>query len=316
MTPAKSDTPLQILISAPDDAVAQFQPAIAKALTAAGVTSYIAPDLAPENVDYIVFAPNGMIADFTPFTRARAALSLWAGVDKVLDNPTLTLPLARMVDPGQREGMIEYVTAHVLRHHIEMDRYIMTSQGWDQIAPPLARDRKVTVLGVGELGGACASALGALNFNTHGWSRRPRTVPGVTTHTGDAGLDDALSGADIVVCLLPTTPQTENVLNATTLALLAPGAVVINPGRGSLIDDAALIAALDSGALGHATLDTFRVEPLPEDHAFRAHPKVTVSPHVASLVRTDTSAAVIAKNILRGEAGEPFQHLVNRQAGY
>lgn len=316
MTSPKPDAPAQILISAPKDVVAQFQPAIAKALACAGVPAHIAPDLAPETVDYIIFAPNGMIADFTPFARARAALSLWAGVDKVLDNPTLTLPLARMVDPGQREGMIEYVTAHVLRHHVGMDRYITSSQGWDQVAPPLARDRKVAVLGLGELGGACASALATLNFNTHGWSRRPRTLPGVTTHSGGDGLNDALTGADIVVCLLPTTPQTENVLNAATLALLAPGSVVINPGRGSLIDDTALIAALDSGALGHATLDTFRVEPLPEDHAFRAHPKVTVSPHVASLVREETSAAVIAENIRRGEAGEPFLHLVNRQAGY
>ncbi|MBU2959909.1 glyoxylate/hydroxypyruvate reductase A [Citreicella sp. C3M06] len=305
-----------MLISAPDDAVAQFQPAIAKALDAAGVQAHVAPDLPPEEVDYIVFSPNGLISDFTPFTRARAALSLWAGVDKVLHNPTLTLPLARMVDPGQREGMIEYVTAHVLRHHIGMDRYITASQGWQQVAPPLARDRKVTVLGLGELGGACANALAALKFDTHGWSRRPRTLPGITAHSGDAGLCDALSGADIVVCLLPTTPQTENVLNAATLALLAPGAVVINPGRGSLIDDSALIAALDSGALGHATLDTFRIEPLPEDHPFRAHPKVTVSPHVASLVRVETSAAVIADNIRRGEAGAPFVHLVNRQAGY
>lgn len=141
-------------------------------------------------------------------------------------------------------------------------------------------------------------------------------MAGVKSHAGATGLPETLEGAEIVVCLLPTTSQTENVLNAQTLELLAPGAVVVNPGRGALIDDAALIAALNRGALGHATLDTFRVEPLPDDHPFRAHPKITVSPHVASLVRVQTSAGVIAENIRRGEAGEPFLHLVNRQDGY
>ncbi|PJE27019.1 glyoxylate/hydroxypyruvate reductase A [Pseudooceanicola antarcticus] len=307
---------VNVLFSAPKATYEEFHPAICAALQAAGVPARVAGDLAPEEVDYIVFTPNDLISDFSVFPRARAALSIWAGVDKVLHNPTLTMPLARMVDPGQREGMVEFVTAHVLRHHIGMDRHILSSSGWDQVAPKLARHRKVTMLGLGELGGACAQALSALNFYVHGWSRRPRALEGITCHAGPDGLEAALAGAEIIICLLPTTPETENVLNAHTLSLPAAGAVVINPGRGALIDDAALIAALDSGALGHATLDTFRVEPLPEDHPFRAHPKVTVSPHVASLVRVDTSAAVIAENIRRGEAGEAFLHLVNRQAGY
>lgn len=307
---------VNVLFSAPKATYEEFHPAICAALQAVGVPARVAGDLAPDEVDYIVFTPNDLISDFSVFPRARAALSIWAGVDKVLHNPTLTMPLARMVDPGQREGMVEFVTAHVLRHHIGMDRHILSSSGWDQVAPKLARHRKVTMLGLGELGGACAQALSALNFDVHGWSRRPRALEGVTCHAGPDGLEVALAGAEIIICLLPTTPETENVLNARTLSLPAAGAVVINPGRGALIDDAALIAALDSGALGHATLDTFRVEPLPEDHPFRAHPKITVSPHVASLVRVETSAAVIAENIRRGEAGEAFLHLVNRQAGY
>ena len=307
---------VDVLFSAPQDVYDEFHPAIMAALKSVGVPARISPELAPEDVDYIVFTPNDLIRDFSGFTRARAALSIWAGVDKVLGNPTLTLPLARMVDPGQREGMVEFVTAHVLRHHIGMDRYILSSTGWDQTAPKLARHRKVTVLGLGELGGACAQMLSALNFDVHGWSRRARELDGMTCHNGAEGLTRALSDAEIVICLLPTTPQTENVLNAQTLSLLEPGAVVINPGRGALIDDAALITALDAGTLGHATLDTFRIEPLAEDHPFRAHPKITISPHIASLVRVDSSAGVIAENIRRGEAGEPFLHLVSRQEGY
>ena len=116
--------------------------------------------------------------------------------------------------------------------------------------------------------------------------------------------------------LLPDTPATENALNAEALALLAPGAFIINPGRGPLIDDAALLAALDSGQVGHATLDVFRTEPLPQDHPFWSHPKVTVTPHIASTTRPETAAEVIIAQIKRGEAGEPFHHEVNRDAGY
>jgi glyoxylate/hydroxypyruvate reductase A len=119
-----------------------------------------------------------------------------------------------------------------------------------------------------------------------------------------------------VVLLLPNTPETENVMDARTLALLAPGAVLINPGRGTLIDDGALLAALDSGPIGHATLDVFRQEPLPPEHPFWAHPKVTVTPHIASETRPETAAEVIAENVRRGEAGEPFLHLVDRDRGY
>lgn len=138
----------------------------------------------------------------------------------------------------------------------------------------------------------------------------------MTTHHGHEGLRAALSGADIVVTLLPRTPETENILNAETLGWLAKGAVVLNPGRGPLIDDTALLAALDSGQVGHATLDVFRVEPLPGDHPFWAHPRVTVTPHIAADTRPETAARVLAENVRRGEAGLPFLHLVDRLRGY
>jgi glyoxylate/hydroxypyruvate reductase A len=156
----------------------------------------------------------------------------------------------------------------------------------------------------------------ALNFSVEGWSRNPKSLPGLTTHHGRDGLRAALQGADFVVTLLPRTPETENTLNAETLGWAKPGAVVLNPGRGALIDDDALLAALATGQIGHATLDVFRVEPLPKDHAFWAHPNITVTPHIAADTRPHTSAAVIAENIRRGEAGEPFVNLVDRQRGY
>ena len=125
----------------------------------------------------------------------------------------------------------------------------------------------------------------------------------------------ALDGAEIVVLLLPLTDATANLMNAERLSRMAPGSVLINPGRGPLIDDKAMIEALDAGHPAHATLDVFRTEPLPPDHPFWAHPKVTVTPHIASATRPASAARVVAENIRRGEAGEPFLHLVDRSPG-
>ena len=278
----------------------------------------IACDLPTEEVDYIVYAPGSEVQDFTPFTRLKAVLNLWAGVENVTGNATLKVPLARMVDTeGLTQGMVEYVTGHVLRHHLGMDRFINCPlEGWGQEAPPLSADRPVTILGLGTLGSACAAAIAALGFPVTGWSRTPRDVPGITCLHGADGLETALRSAEILVLLLPHTPNTRNLMDAEAIAKLPKGAAIVNPGRGQLIDDDALLAALDSGQLSHATLDVFRTEPLPEDHPFRSHPKVTPTPHIAAFTRAETAARVIAGNVRRGEAGEPFEHLVDRDAGY
>ncbi|PWE32126.1 glyoxylate/hydroxypyruvate reductase A [Maritimibacter sp. 55A14] len=271
----------------------------------------------PAEVDYMIFAPGGPLTDFTPFTGLKAVLNLWAGVEDIVDNETLRVPLARMVDEGLTEGMVEWVTGHVLRHHLGMDAQICRQDGvWRHNVPPLARDRAVGILGLGALGQACAAALAALNFRVGGWSRSPKAFDGITSHHGEDGLAELLADSDILVLLLPLTPQTENLLDAQRLALMPEGAVLINPGRGQLIDDDALLAALDRGHLGHATLDVFREEPLPAAHPFWAHPRVTVTPHIASETRPMSAARLIAENIRRGEAGEPFLHLVDRARGY
>lgn len=272
----------------------------------------------PETVDYVVYAPGGGLVDFAPFTRLKAVLSLWAGVERIVGNPTIRAPLCRMVDPGLRAGMVEWVCGHVLRHHLGTDAHVLGQDGvWRHgTIPPLARERRVGVLGLGELGGACAAALAGLGFDVAGWSRRALSDAPVSAHAGEAGLALLLGRSEILVLLLPATPATDNLLDARRLALLPPGAVVINPGRGSLIDDAALLAALDAGRLGHATLDVFRTEPLPPDHAFWAHPRVTVTPHIAADTRPATAAEAVAENVRRGEAGLPFLHQVDRARGY
>ena len=308
---------IKVLFAATPARWESYRAPLEQAFTDAGLEVELAIDLAPETVDYIVYAPNSDVQDFRPFTRLKAVLNIWAGVEAVVGNETLTVPLCRMVDHGLRQGMTEWVAGHVLRHHLGMDAHIVNpDHAWTPIAPPLAEDRRVTILGLGELGRACAEALAALGFDVTGWSRTARDVPGIRCVHGPGGLDSALTGADMVVLLLPKTPETDNTLNARTLGLLAPGAVVINPGRGPLIDDDALLAALDSGQVGHATLDVFRVEPLPADHPFWSHPRVTVTPHVASETRPKTAAQVIADNIRRAEAGAPLRFVVDRARGY
>lgn len=295
----------------------EYRPALQAALARLDPSARLVQDADPASVDYIIYAPASPLQDFTPFVRCKAVLNLWAGVERIVGNPTLTQPLCRMVDPALTESMVEWVVGHALRHHLGLDRHIVNpGHVWDPKVPPLARERPVAMLGMGALGTAAARALLALNFPVTGWSRTPKSVSGIPCHHGDDGLATVLRGAQIVVTLLPLTPETERLITPERLSLLAPGAFLLNPGRGALIDDEALLAALDSGQLGHATLDVFRTEPLPQDHPFWAHSRVTVSPHIAADTRPHTSAEVIVENIRRGEAGEPFLHLVDRARRY
>jgi glyoxylate/hydroxypyruvate reductase len=306
-----------ILFAATPDRWDTYQAPLIKALTDVGIDFNLRTEHAPSEVDYIIYAPNSDVQDFTPFTRLKAVLNLWAGVENITGNATLTVPLARMVDHGLTQGMTEWVVGHTLRHHLGMDAHIKGQDGvWRASIPPLAQERPVTILGMGELGQDCARTLSVLGFPVTGWSRSEKTVDGVTMQHGPDGLLAALTTAEILILLLPDTPATENTLNSTTLALMLRGAVIINPGRGSLIDDAALLAALNSGQIEHATLDVFRAEPLPKDNPYWVHPNVTVTPHIASETRAVTASQVIAENVRRGETGEPFLHLVDRTLGY
>ncbi|MEL7180617.1 MAG: glyoxylate/hydroxypyruvate reductase A [Pseudomonadota bacterium] len=309
---------LNILFSAQPERWDEYEDLLNGAFADAGLEANLARDHAPADVDYIIFAPNGPVTDFTPYTKTKAIMSLWAGVETVVDNPTLTQPLCRLVDESLTNGMVEWVVGHTLRYHLGMDDHITKQDGiWRaSIYPPVAANRPVTILGIGALGAACGQALRQLGFPVTGWSRNAKDIPNITCLHGADGLRAALSGAEVVILLLPQTPQTENILDAGNLGLLAKGAFIINPGRGPLIDDDALIAALDSGQVAHATLDVFRTEPLPPDHPFWAHPKVTVTPHIASGTRPETASRVIAANIARGEAGQPLQFLVDRKHGY
>lgn len=308
---------IRVLFSARHALWPIWEPHLARAFSEAGLEVDLARRHEADMVDYILFAPNRDLTDFTPFKNCKAVLSLWAGVETIVGNPTLTQPLARMVDPGLREGMMEYVCGHVLRHHLGMDAHIRGLNGkWAATPPPLARERRVGVLGLGELGAASARALAALGFDVAGWSRSEKSLAPIHTLSGAEGLREILSRSEILVLLLPLTDETRHILDAPRLGHLRQGSVVINPGRGGLIDDAALLAAIETGQIDHATLDTFDQEPLPPDHPFWANPGITVTPHIASETRPSTASAAVAENIAAHEAGAPLRHLVDRDRGY
>ena len=308
---------LKILFSASKKNWSDYKASLEEAFASVSLDYDLRTSFEPSEVDYIIYAPSSSLQDFSPYTSLKAVLNLWAGVEGVAFNKTLKVPLARMVDSGLTSGMVEWVTGHTLRHHLGIDKHIHGQDGvWRSYVPPLAKDRVVTILGLGILGTACGKALRSLGFNVRGWSRRKKSIDGISCFYGNDQIDLSLTDADIVILLLPDTPPTQNILNHHTLNLTKRGAVILNPGRGPLIDDDALIEALDSGQLEHATLDVFRIEPLPENHRYWSHKKVTVVPHKASETRPKTSSQVIAKNIERAENGKELLHLVDKKTGY
>ena len=308
---------IKILFSANEENWKRYKAPLQDALDDKSLDYKLGTNITPSEVDYIIYAPSSYLQDFSPYTKLKAVLNLWAGVEGVTNNKTLKVPLARMVDSGLTDGMVEWVTGHTLRHHLGIDKHIHGQDGiWRSYVPPLAKDRVITILGLGTLGTACGIALKRLGFNVRGWSRREKRVDGILCFYGDEQIDSSLMDADIVVLLLPDTPLTQNILNQHTLNLLKRGAFVLNPGRGPLIDDDALLAALDSGQIEHATLDVFRIEPLPKNHQYWSNNKVTVTPHKASETRPITASQVIAMNIKRAENGQKLLYLVDRENGY
>ncbi len=253
------------------------------------------------------------------YRKLKAILSLGAGIDGLLADPDLPdVPLTRMVDPSLTRTMTEYVLLAVLRHHRELDRFerAQREREWAYAFPPQASERRVGIMGLGELGSAAARQLLAHGFQVLGWSRSPKAIEGVVSYAGRSELHRFLHRTDILVCLLPLTADTAGILDAATFAELPHGAFVINVARGQHLVENDLVEALDSGHLAGATLDVFRAEPLPPDSPLWSNPKVLVTPHVASYSAPATAADGVAANIRRVLAGEPPLHRVDRTRGY
>lgn len=268
--------------------------------------------------DYaVVWAPPQTLLDQQP--QLKALFNIGAGVDALLK---LRLPpqalVVRLDDAGMSVQMAEYVCHAVIRHFREFDGYEADVRAgkWSYRKPRNRAEFPIGVMGLGVLGSRVAQALRLFDFPVNGWSRTPRSLDGVRTFAGAAQFGEFLSVSRVLVNLLPLTHDTQDILSRNTLSRLLPGGYVINVARGAHLVDADLLALLDEGRLSGATLDVFRTEPLPADHPFRTHPKITVTPHTSARTLRDESIAQIASKILALERGEAIVGVVDPARGY
>lgn len=250
----------------------------------------------------------------------KLVINLGAGADAVIGDDALpsTVPVARIVDPGMTRMMVAYVSLAVLRYQRDFESFELArnERRWHHAYPTDPALCRVGVMGLGQLGSAVASALAGLGLDVAGWSRRGKSIPGIAFYAGTAQLKAFLARTDILVLLLPITPQTRGLVDRDVLAALPRGARLVNAGRGATVDEGALIAALRTNHLAGATLDVFEQEPLPPGHPLWEMEQVMITPHQASVPGPGTSAAQVAENVRRALAGEPILHLVDRDRGY
>lgn len=270
-------------------------------------------------IDYaLVWQPEpGLLASLP---NLKLIVGLGAGVDHLLGDPLLpkAVPIVRLVDPYMTHAMSEYVALSVLRLHRQDLDYLAQQRAriWVERVQQNAAERRVGILGFGTLGQDASRKLKALGFEVAGWSRGAKVVPGFATFAGAAGFGQFLARSDILVCLLPLTPETDGILNATAFARLPRGAGLVNAGRGGHLIEADLIAALGSGQLSGAVLDVVRQEPLPAEHPFWVHPRIILTPHIAAETHPPTAAAIIRDAVGRFEAGLPVANQVDLTRGY
>ena len=273
----------------------------------------------PSDIEYALLwePPPGLLPQLA---NLKLIFSIGAGVDHLMDvaDRPRGLPVIRMVEPALTAGMSEYVLYQCLRFHRSMQEYdrMQRNREWVMLPQVPPAERRIGIMGLGVLGGDAARKLLALGFAVRGWTRRPRQLPGVKNYAGPEQLEAFLGDTDILVCLLPLSPETRGILNARTLAMLPPGACLVNPGRGPHLEEQALLAALDSGHLRAAALDVFNEEPLPAHHPYWSHPALTLTPHIASVTLPCSAALHVIENIRRYRAGEALLGVVDPAAGY
>jgi len=284
-----------------------------------GVDIRCAPDLgAASEIDMLAcvrLAPG--LARTLP--NLRLVQKLGAGVDAIVGDPDLApqVRVARLRPDTPAQEIAEYCLAYVLREQRNL-RFHATCQGagaWEPRPPRAAPETTVGLLGLGQIGGHAARAFAALGFRVLGWSRSPKDIAGVDCRHGPAALAPLLGLCDYAISVLPATAATRGLFDAGILAAMKPGAWLINVGRGALIVEADLLAALDGGRLAGAVLDVFRDEPLPRDHSFWSHPKITITPHVSGW-RLTGGLEDVAENYRRLRDGRPLLHEIDRGAGY
>ena len=306
---------MRVVYFSADQDADKWLPGLRAALPSAEVSRWT-PGAAP--ADYaVVWKPSQQLLDEQP--QLKAIFNTGAGVDALMQlRLPAGVPVVRLDDAGMSVQMAEYVCHALIRHFREFDAYEAdTRAGKWSFRKPLARaDFPVGIMGMGVLGERVARAVAQFEFAVNGWSRSPKVVPGVQCFAGMAQLPDFLAASRVLVCLLPLTPETQDLLNLANLSRLQSGGYVINVARGGHLVDEDLLALLDSGHLAGATLDVFRTEPRPPEHPFWTHPKITVTPHTSARTLRSESIAQIAEKIAALELGQPVACKVDPSRGY
>ncbi|MFJ5160187.1 2-hydroxyacid dehydrogenase [Pantoea sp. NPDC088449] len=256
---------------------------------------------------------------FAPYRHLKLLVNLGAGVDSLVGRDDLPdIPIIRLSDPHMARMMASYVLFAVLRYARDIPAFerAQRDRRWHYLHPRSPESVRVGVLGLGELGAYAASELARQGFDVRGWSRSQKTLAGIACSSGMDALDDFLASSDILVVMLPLTPQTHGLLNAERLACLPQGAAFINVSRGAIVDQQALTLALRRGDIAEATLDVFDREPLPPDDALWGMDNVLITPHLASVAIPASAAPQVADNIHRITRGEPVLNQVFPQQGY
>ncbi|MCS0494316.1 glyoxylate/hydroxypyruvate reductase A [Ancylobacter sp. MQZ15Z-1] len=306
-----------LVFYSPVDSAAGWQEAMAAELP--DLDFRVDPEVGnPEEVAYVLawLPPKGF---FSRFPNLKLVTNLGAGVDALVNRDDLApVKFSRLSDPGMVAMMTSYVVFAVTRYARDMHIFERaTRRGeWEYVHPRPLADIKVAVLGLGELGGPAARTLASMGFTVTGWSRSPKQIPGVASETGADGLERVLAGNEIIVSLLPLTPQSRHLIGAREFALMPKGVKFINASRGAVVDEAAMIAALRSGQIGEATLDVFETEPLPSGHPLWSFDNVLVTPHMASITVPGLAARDVAESIRRVRQGLAPLHEVDPARGY
>ena len=309
---------MKILFYSPEKNSQPWLDEIAAAFPAADIWMWT-PACVTRQADFAVcWAPPEEL--FASQRQLKAIFNIGAGVDSVMKLPNLpaSVPIIRLNDAGMAVQMAEYVCHALIRHARKFDAYEVHAKKheWKRERPIDRAMFPVGVMGLGDIGSRVAKTVAAFDYPTFGWSRTTKSLPGITTFAGHEGLVEFLQRVRVLVCVLPLTPDTEGILNASTFAKLKPNAYLINVARGRHLVESDLLTMLDNGHLAGATLDVFRDEPLPGQHAFWTHPKITITPHISAITLRAESVLQIAEKIRALARGDAVDGVVEGGRGY
>jgi len=270
-----------------------------------------------EDIDYAIVW-NHPMGELAKYPNLKVVASYGAGVDHILKDPDLPpqITITRLVDDRLSGQMAEYVAGVILNQRLRLTEYREYQAARIWAPKPLRPENNVCILGLGKIGQEVARYLAALNFTVCGWSQSPKDIDKVTTFYGENSLNAALQDADYIVCLLPLTPDTENILDKALFNKVKKGAYLINAGRGGHLNEDDLLEALYQGQLRGACLDVFKKEPLPIDHAFWKHPRISITPHNASMTDMKQAVEQFYKNYINMKNNRPLLNSVDRTTGY